>query len=78
MVGEDSLRRHDESAIERADGERGPIGAQQLLEPLQLPLVVAENDGGWWIRDDLPQPLQIAVDVLGRRQWKAPLELGVR
>ena len=48
VVGEDPERRHDEAAVERADRERGPHAAsallQQLLEPLELALVVAQDE----------------------------------
>ena len=60
-------RRQHEPAVERAHDERGRLGAQQLLEALQLAFVVAQDHGRWIGRHDAAQPLQIAVDRLGRR-----------
>jgi hypothetical protein len=78
VVGKHPQRRHDEAAVERADGQCGLSGAEQLLEPLELSFVVAQDDRWWRIRDDLAQALEIAIDVLGRRQREAPLRFTLR
>ena len=78
VIGEHAQRRHDESAVQRPHGKRRPVGAEQLLQSFELSLVVAENHGGQWFGDDLPQTLQVAIDMLRRREWKALLRFCVR
>src|SRR6266566_8709274 len=78
MIGEDAQRRHDKSAVERANGERRAADIEQLFQPLELPFVIAENDGRWWSRDDLSQTLQVAIHMLGRSERESLLGLGVR
>src|ERR1043165_1955322 len=52
-------------------------GARQLWEPRELAFVCAQNDGGGRLRDDGAQTLDVAVDMLGWRDRKALLGLGV-
>ena len=78
MVGEDAearlggpRRRDDEPAVENPDrqrGRRGRIGAfvEQLVEPLTLPRVVAEDHRRHAIAHDPPQALHVAIDLVGR------------
>src|SRR5467141_2009191 len=78
VIGEHAQRRHDEAAIEGAHRQRRPIGAEQLVQSLELPFVVAEDHSRRWLGDDLPESLQVTVDVLRRGEWKALLGLSVR
>ena len=78
VIGEDAQCRHDESAVERSHRERRAIDTEQLFESLQLPFVVAQDGGRRRSRDDSPQPLQIAIHMIGRREWESLLGLGVR
>src|SRR2546423_8957885 len=71
VIGEHAERRHNEAAVERADGERRPIRAEQLFQSLQLSLVIAEDHRRRRLGNDLPQSLQVPVDVLRRGEWKA-------
>ena len=77
VIGEDAQRRHDESAVERANGECRAVDIEQLLQPLKLPFVIAQDDGRWWSRDDLSQTLQVAIHMLGRSERESPLGLRV-
>ena len=80
MVRQHSKRGHREAAVERADRERGQHGAaaaflQQLLEPLELAFVVAEDERGWRARQQAAQPVQVAVDPLGREEAELEIDL---
>ncbi len=73
MVGEHSEGAHHEPAVQRPDGQRhvqsGPaILVQQLLEPLQLSFVVAENERGEIAGEQAPQPLEVAIHSLRRQE----------
>ncbi len=78
MIGKDAQRRQDESAVERADGECRPVGADQLFETFELPLVIAQNHGRRRLGHDLPQKLQVAVDMLGWDDREALFRLRIR
>src|ERR1041385_9542371 len=65
VIRQDAQHRQNESAVEGADRQGRPIGAEQLFEPLELAFVVAQNDGGGRLRDDGAQTLDVAVDMLG-------------
>jgi hypothetical protein len=73
VVREHPQRREHEAAVERPDGQRRAALAQQLLEPLQLALVVAQDDrcGRGGTRNDPPQSLQVAFHGLRRAQREA-------
>ncbi|HET6582774.1 MAG TPA: hypothetical protein VFG69_04990 [Nannocystaceae bacterium] len=75
VVGEDAqtaiavARWQEEAATERADDERRRRGVarvfvEQFVEPLALPLVVAENDRWDVVAHDAPETLDVAVDGL--------------
>src|SRR5207237_10360450 len=53
VIGEPSQAGYDESTVERAHHARGPLRVQQLVEPLELSLVVAQDHGGRLARHDL-------------------------
>src|SRR5258708_13119300 len=82
VVGEDpeagslAMRRDGEASLEHADresrGRRKPalIVAQQLVEPVTLALVVAENDRRRAVTGQASQLLDVSIDGLGRRERK--------
>ena len=86
VVGEDpqagiaAVRRDDESAVKHTDRERGRRRrvlalAEQLIEPLALPRVVAEDHRRRRAADQLPEALDVAIDLIGRveREHDRPL-----
>ena len=73
VVGEHPESGHDEPAVERPDGQGGPRRAaravlEQLLQPLQLSFVVAEDERGGRAAQQRAQPVQVAVDPLRREE----------
>ena len=72
VVGQHPERRQHEPAVERADGElrvRPAMAlAQQFLEPLELALVVAEQQRRLAGAQHRAQPGDVAVDPLGRQE----------
>jgi len=76
VVGEYPQAGQHESTIQRPHREGRPIARQQLLEALELALVVAQDDGRRLGRDDAAQPLDVAVDGLGRSDRKPHTRLG--
>ena len=86
MVGEHAqpalpVRRwKDVAATERTDDERrgrrfARILVEQLVEPLGLPFVVAEDDRRDLVAHDATQPLDVAVDRLGRPEREDEVRL---
>ena len=71
MIGEHAQRRQHEPAVQRSDGQRGRLGPQQLLQPLELSFVVAQNHGRRPGSQQPAQPLDVAVHRLGRAQREA-------
>ncbi len=72
---------NDEAAIQYANGKTGwrnPIIVQELIEPLGLTGVVAENRRRNSIRDDLLEPLHVALDLFGLPEWKKDLGVVAR
>ena len=77
MIGEHAQRRQHEPAVQRADGELDALGVEQLLQPLELTFVVAQNDRGWLARDYLSQSLEITVHGLRGDDREARRRLGL-
>src|SRR5205823_9836085 len=67
VVGEHAQPGQHESAVQRPDRERRPVAGQELLQSLELAFVVAQDHGRRLGRDDLAQPLDVAVHRLGGR-----------
>ncbi len=79
MVSEDAItrehpaRREHKSTIENADRKvrrRNAVVVQKLVESLRLPGVVAKNYGWDSVGDDLFEPLDVALDLLGLAERK--------
>ncbi len=68
MVGQDTQRGEHESAVQRPDRKGRAALAEELFEPLQLSFVVTQDDRRHRAQGELPQPLQIALDRLRRRE----------
>jgi hypothetical protein len=73
VIGEYPEGRHDEAAVECADGQRRACRRaraffQQLLHPLELTLVVAEDEGGSSRPDQRTKPFEIAIHSLRREE----------
>jgi hypothetical protein len=72
VVGKDPERRHDESALERADGQhsgrRAAAVFQQLFQPLHLTFIVAEDERGRRAVEQRAQSVEIAVYPLRREE----------
>ena len=71
VVGEHPKRRQHEAAVERSDGQRRRVGAEQLLQPFELALVVAQDHRRRAGQDEPPQPLDVAVHGLRRGEREA-------
>ena len=65
VIGEDAKPGKDEAPVERTHGQGGVPGIEKLLQPLQLALVVTQDDGARRAGDELAEILEIAVDQLG-------------
>jgi hypothetical protein len=80
VVRQHPERRHDEPAVERADGQ-GRVSAaarallQQLFEPLELALVVAQDERGRVAGQQRTQAVQVAIDPLGREEAELEVHL---
>src|SRR2546430_13740243 len=59
VIGEHAQRREHEPPVQGADHELRALRGEQLLEPLALTFVVAQDDRGRLARHHLPQPLEI-------------------
>jgi hypothetical protein len=72
-------RRDDEATLQHADGQRGggwnAIVGEELVQPFGLACVVAQDDRAQWISNDALELLDVAIDRLGRPQWKYDLSL---
>ena len=86
VVGEHPERGHDEAALESPDGERGTVAPsgtlsgiqrrfEQLLQALELPLVVAKNQGRQAGPQQRAQAVEIPVDALGREEPELQVHL---
>jgi hypothetical protein len=80
VVGEDPQSGHQESAVERAHHERrvrrqAPPLLEQFIEPLDLSLVVAEDDGGWRAGEQVAQAIHLAVNPLRRQEPELELRV---
>jgi hypothetical protein len=79
VVREHPKGRHHEPAVQRADRERRPRRAaaalvEQLIQALQLPFVVAEDQGGRRAVEEPAEPVQVAVHLLRRKE--SELDIG--
>ena len=73
VVGKDSKPGHQESAIERAHHQRRmsrrPAAfLEQLVEPLDLALVVAENDRVGRAGEQVAQAIHLSIDLFRRQE----------
>ncbi|OLE61149.1 MAG: hypothetical protein AUG10_02365 [Gemmatimonadetes bacterium 13_1_20CM_2_70_10] len=71
VIGEHAEAGHDEPAVQRPHHQGGAIGAEQLLEALELAFVVAEDHRRRLASHQLPQAAQIAVHGLRGEHGKA-------
>ena len=71
VVGQHPERRQHETAVERSHGQRRDLGAEQLLQPLELARVVAQDHRRRTGDDEPPQPFDVAVHGLRRGERKA-------
>src|SRR5213083_2034331 len=67
VVGEHPQPGEHESAVQRPHRERRPVAGQELLQSLELAFVVAQDHGRRLGRDNLAQPLDVAVHRRGGR-----------
>ncbi len=76
-------RRYHEPAVDHADGQRGirgadPLVRQELVEPLRLAGVVAQDDRRHLTAHDVPQTPYVPVHRFGRKHGEADRRFRLR
>ena len=80
MIGEHPKRRHHEPTVQSPNRQRAlPCGSaallEQLLQSLELAFVVAQDQSGGMRAEQRAEPVEVAVDPLGRKEPE--LEVGL-